>query len=390
MRILFYLFFLSINLLFAQDLFKAHLHQHDKKFLVMLKKASLQNFNSPNLDNLREKILQKQDLRIKIFGDSHIAADTFAAELRSMIFKPNAIGFTYPLFPNYHFNSLVQLSSKHFEISNSLKNKSLEYPMGGIIARSKNEKAYIFLDSPLSQKNFIVRFVFQSPNHLASFEILDAKGKKIHLSSKNPKKWALSKQYQLTLPIHIKALIRNGMLGGYFIYHQEHNNLIDHLGINGARSDLWLRWNQEIFDQELQALQYDLIIFSYGSNDALNEKFDSETFLHHFATLLRKTKRFNPNAVILLIAPPTVVIKQDANHYALAPNFTPTKKALKKLAQKENLLLFDLDDWMNQTGGKEGWIANKLSKKDVHLTTLGYKITADALYGALLKLLQED
>ena len=160
------------------------------------------------------------------------------------------------------------------------------------------------------------------------------------------------------------------------------------MGINGARSTLWLKWNQEIFDQELQALQYDLVIFSYGSNDAMNDKFDRESFLHNYKVLIRKMRKHNPTTTILLIAPPTVVMKNDKNQYAIAPNFAATKKAIRELAEEENLLLFDLDDFMDKTGKKEGWIEKKLSKKDVHLTPLGYRLTANAVYKALLDLLK--
>lgn len=370
------------------SLFEANLEHYDKDLIKMLKKATIHNYRAPNLDLLREKIIQKKDLKIKIFGDSHIAADVFSSELRGIIFHPTAIGFIYPLFPSYHRNILTELESKHFEIYNSFRHTYEDYPMGGVVARAKNTNAFIHLDTKLKQKEFIVRFVFKSPSTLATFEVLDSKHKKIHLSSKAPQTWTLSKEYHLTLPIKIQSLLRNATLGGYFIYNKENNNIIDHMGINGARSTLWLKWNQEIFDQELQALQYDLVIFSYGSNDAMNDKFDRESFLHNYKVLIRKMRKHNPTTTILLIAPPTVVMKNDKNQYAIAPNFAATKKAIRELAEEENLLLFDLDDFMDKTGEKEGWIEKKLSKKDVHLTPLGYRLTANAVYKALLDLLK--
>ena len=82
------------------------------------------------------------------------------------------------------------------------------------------------------------------------------------------------------------------------------------MGINGARSDLWLRWTQEIFDKELQIIQYDLVILSYGSNDAIATKFDPETFMQNYRALIRKIRRHNPNAVILMNKAKYVTIYQ--------------------------------------------------------------------------------
>ncbi|WP_104697302.1 MULTISPECIES: GDSL-type esterase/lipase family protein [unclassified Helicobacter] len=371
------------------SLFEQNLQKYDPKIIKKIEKAQMHNYNSPNVNLLRDKILKKENLKIKVFGDSHIAPDIFSSELRNIIFTPNALGFIYPLFPNYHRNILVEMQSKGFETYNSLRNNYINYPMGGVIARSKNSDAYIIINPKFENKNFTTRFVFKSPNNLATFEILDANQKKIHLSSKNPETWVLSKEYDLKFPIKIKSLIRNGMLGGYFIYNKDKNNIIDHMGINGARSDLWLKWNQEIFDQELQAIQYDLIIFSYGSNDAISEKFDKESFLHNYKVLIRKIRKFNPNATILLVGPPTVVLKNnEKKKYEITTNFLPVKKAVRELAKNENTLFFDLDDFMEKSGTKDEWIEKKLSKKDVHLTPLGYRLSAIALYKALLDVLK--
>lgn len=386
----FFLLFFFPFLIYCKQisLFEQNLEKYEAKYIKMLKKAEIYNFNSQNLDLLRQKILLKKDLRIKIFGDSHIAADIFSSELRNIIFEPNAIGFIYPIFPNYHRNILTKIENKHFEVLNSLRNPYINYPMGGVIARAKNPQAFITLDPLLENKKFIVRFVVKTPNELATFEVIDSNYKKIHLSSKNPETWYLSKEYELQFPITIKSLIRNGMLGGYFIYNKEYNNIIDHMGINGARSDLWLKWNQDIFDQELQVIQYDLVILSYGSNDAISEKFEYDTFMHNYKVLIRKIRKYNPNATILLIGPPTVVAKNKNKNYEITPNFTQVKNAIKELAKNENTLFFDLDEFMEKTGKKQKWIEEKLSKKDVHLTPLGYRISANAIYKALLDILK--
>ncbi|MCE3036560.1 GDSL-type esterase/lipase family protein [Helicobacter sp. faydin-H20] len=385
----FFYFLLFLPILHAQSLFfHENLQHYEKPILKIIKQSHIRNFNAENLAVLRKKIQENKNLKIHIFGDSHIAADIFSDELRKLIFTPNAIGFTYPLFPNYHRNILLTYKSKGFELFNSLKRPYDDYPMGGIIARAQNNRAFIKIDTSLSQKKYFMRFVYKTANELATFEVTDSQKRLIHLSSKNPGFWEISKEYELTFPIQIKSLIRNGMLGGYFIYNKEDNNIIDHMGINGARSDLWLKWNQHIFGKEMQVLQYDLIILSYGSNDAIATHFDETSFLYNYKSLIRKIRRYNPNAVILLMGPPTVVNKQENQDYTITPNFIPVKKALYTLAEEENLLLFDLDELMQKTGKKEEWIKLILSKKDVHLTPQGYRLVANSVYKSLLELLK--
>ena len=388
MKILF-LILAILSSLCAKEMsaFAKNIQKYDKAIQKIIKEGSIENFQSDNLNLLKKKLSAKQDLKIKIFGDSHTAPDIFSSELRNDAFEASAVGFVYPLFPSFHRNILTQYESKHFDIYNSLRHSDHDYPMGGVIARAKNEHANIKLDLNLAQKEFSTNFVYMTPSLLAAFEITDNTGKKITLSSKKPNSWEISKVYDLTYPITIHSLIRNAQLGGYFIYKKDNNNIIDHMGINGARSDLWLRWNQEIFDKELQIIQYDLVILSYGSNDAIATKFDPETFMQNYRALIRKIRRYNPNAVILMIAPPTVVAKKDSK-YSITANFYPIKHTIREVAQSENTLLFDMDDLMKKTGKKATWIKLGLSKQDVHLTPLGYRTIANAVYKALLETLR--
>lgn len=382
--IYFFCFLLSIQ---AKSTFQNNFQNYERPIQKIIKQARIYNFDSDNLAILRDKIIKNKNVKIHIFGDSHTAADIFSSELRKLVFTPNAIGFVYPLFPNYHRNLLLNQESKGFEIFNSLKKPYNNYPMGGVIARAKNSDAYIKISTTLPEKKYYIRFVFKATNTLAAFEVTDAKKRVISLSSKNPDFWELSREYELTLPINIKSLMRNNMLGGYFIYNKEDNNIIDHMGINGARSDLWMKWNQQIFNQEMQVLQYDLVILSYGSNDAIANKFDRETFLYNYKSLIRKIRKYNPNAVILLIGPPTVVVKNN-EQYNITKNFVPVKEALNALAEEENLLLFNLDELMQKTGKKDEWIKLNLSKKDVHLTPQGYRLVANCVYKGLFDILR--
>ncbi len=356
---------------------------------AMAKKAEVINFGEQNLESLKQKFQNKSDLKIEIFGDSHIAGDFIPQEFRSLFMQENAIGFAYPIAPAYHQNLLVHYKQQLFEIYNSRLNTAYtDYPMGGVVARAKSEKAWLSLSLNLPQNNqkFSVRIAFKSPSLLGAFLIKDAKGRTYRLGAKVANQWELSSPLTLYFPITIQALLPNASLGGYFISNEATNNIITHLGINGARSDIWLKWNQAFLKQELGIIDYDLIMLCYGSNDAMLNPFDKKTYIQNYKNLIALLRQKNPNATILLMGPPKVVNKpKNAKSYKVTPAFEEVKKATQEIAKSEKTLYFDMYDFIEKTGGKNEWVKLALSKQDVHLTPYGYRLIADAIGIGLMR-----
>lgn len=346
------------------------------------KNGVVQDFGERNLSSLIEKFRSANDMRIHIFGDSHIAGDFIPQRWRAQFMQPNAIGFAYPIFPAYHQNLLINYKSQFFELYNSRINIYPDYPMGGVVARAKSEKAFVKIALNFVRENqqFTTRIVFKSPSLLGAFVVTDAKGQSYRLGASVPNTWEISKPLTLTFPITIKALLPNAALGGYFIYNQGANTIISHSGANGARSDIWLKWNQPLFRQSLQIITYDLFVLCYGSNDAMLATFDKNTFIKNYKNLIATLRQTNPNASILLIAPPKTLIKRaKSSTYTFAPSFKAVQSAILEIAKSEKVLYFDMFNLMEKTGGKDEWIKLGLSKQDVHLSPYGYRAVADAI-----------
>ena len=72
--------------------------------------------------------------------------------------------------------------------------------------------------------------------------------------------------------------------------------------------------------------------------------------------------------------------------YRITKNAPAVKTAIAKLAKQKQTLLFDMEDFINQSGGKKKWEEANLAKADVHLLPNGYKLVADKLYCELNKL----
>lgn len=412
----------------------------------------LQTERDKVLQNVTQKLKDKKDLRIRIFGDSHIASDFFADELRHILqsdtkSNTNAIGFAYPLQPPFHQNMLLDYTQENFnvlDIRNSLKelenlplHKPITFPLGGVIAYPKQPseisndpsseistkdanrlpseipaKITLNLNPKANIKNtqFSVQIIFKNDAASDVFSILDSKNNEYILKAKKANEWQIEK-LNLYFPVSITALSQKAMLGGYFIYNEENlqdskadsktqnvtnrNNIIESIGLNGVRSDIWLRWDKEILKQELGLLNYDILILSYGSNDAMYDVFNEEKFIKNYSDFIALLREFNKDSMIILLSPPLVskqtkktqIVnkkKKTITTYELTKNYWQVVNAVKKVAIKNKTYLFDMQEFIADNGTKSAWVEKNLSKEDVHLTPQGYFIVADGLYMGLL------
>lgn len=341
-------------------------------------------------DELKFKQLQsnfaKPNLHLRIFGDSHMAADFFSSRLRTHI-TTNAVGFVYPLQPKYHQAVPVSYKSKHFEILNS-KSKDLQanFAMGGIIAKALKKDAFINLNNSINPKATLIA-VFKSPHTKDAFLLKDGKNKHFILKSAVRGKWIFARIKDANFPVQIVALDKNVLLGGFFILNEGSNAVIDTLGINGAKSDLWQKWNESVFLDELNLFKSDIVVLAYGSNDTLIGEFDETHFKQSYKKLIALLYASNPNTSIILISPPTITYKVNET-FELHPDFYRVQKAIYELAKEEKLVLFDMHKLIENYGGKGLWIEQNLSRNDVHLTPDGYKLMADEFYLNLTQMLK--
>ncbi len=392
-----FIYFLALNLIFSlasESKLKDFLNNsgvglvaNDELLTKTKEKSALKNYTSySDLQRLKKK-LHSKSFYARAYGDSHLAADFFSSVLRNTLFKPNAVGFAQPLQPKYQQNLNLKYNSQDYEVFNSRINTGINYPLGGIIAKATKKGAKISLDVNLENKKFMVGFVFKSKLDTNSFSIKDSQNKSYELRARRGGEW-FYKEYELSFPLQISALQKDAELGGYFIYNKKSNNLIiDTVAINGAKSDLWMSWNEKIIKEELKLFNNDLIIIGYGSNDALSSSFDKKVFKDNIRKLIKIARDINKNSTFMLISPPTVVQKKGSG-YEISPNFKVVRDALVELAKDENTLLFDMHKFIQDTGGKDKWVSQKLSLRDVHLSVKGYELMAKKLAFDLERLMR--
>lgn len=350
--------------------------------------SGIQSYQAQISPLLKAKIHKRENLVIRVLGDSHIAGDFLSHRLRNLLFKNYSFGLLYPLYPLYHQHIALKYQSQNFEILNSRINEPTAYPLGGVIAKPTALPAYITL-SPINPTNATTKIIFKAPDTKAALRIEDSAKAKFIINAKRASSWQILSM-ELQYPISIYALNEKVLLGGMYITQRNGgNNIVESLGINGARSDIWLKWDRELFMQQMRILPADLYILCYGSNDAMHDNFNESVFIKHYGELIDNIREANPNTTILLLSPPPVVQKTTKGKrvvYKKSKNANITAQAITKLAKEKQTLLFSMEDFINQSGGKAKWESANLAKPDVHLLPNGYKLIADKLYYELLRL----
>ncbi|MCH5336762.1 MAG: hypothetical protein J1D99_05015, partial [Campylobacter sp.] len=81
------------------------------------------------------------------------------------------------------------------------------------------------------------------------------------------------------------------------------------------------------------------------------------------------------------------VTQKKGKKYIISSDFPTIRKTLDELAREEKMLFFDMHKFMEDSGGKNAWIKQKLSLKDVHLSISGYELMAKKMIEDLKKIL---
>ena len=150
--------------------------------------------------------------------------------------------------------------------------------------------------------------------------------------------------------------------------------------------------NQDDWKLGLEVANSDLVIVEYGTKDVFAERLDAQKFRNGLKKHIREIKAILPNATILLMSPPDLLVSSNLARpkcYEQIPtSYDKVKMIQISVAKSEKLLYWD---WQKSMGGNcniANWHVEGLAEKDyVNLTPLGYEISAEMLSRAIIKYL---
>lgn len=154
----------------------------------------------------------------------------------------------------------------------------------------------------------------------------------------------------------------------------------DVLGINGARANRLLSWNDAAFVDNVYQRKPDLIIIAYGTNEVTDGDWSVESYSRMFANILRRFRRAAPQASILVYGPP------DRGDVDIAGTKMPAMiEAQRRAASEVGAAFWSSYAAMGGAGSMNTWVQQGLGQGDrVHLTRDGYIRMGSMFYNDLM------
>lgn len=156
------------------------------------------------------------------------------------------------------------------------------------------------------------------------------------------------------------------------------------LGVNGATYGTYYS-PERVY--EIASLNPDLIIVSFGTNEAHAPRYTAGQHIQQMKTLLDALKQACPQSVFLLTTPPGAYKRQGRRGRVIntqTPQVVATEQAY---ARDNRIAIWDMYDIV---GGKQracqNWLAGNYYQKDrIHFTHQGYTVQGLLLHEALIK-----
>lgn len=360
---------------------------------------NIQMLNSPHSPRWLEKLKQLEQgenikFRIIQLGDSHTAADYFTDELRKRLqaaWGDGGIGWVYPNKVSGQRMAQIHYSNDGWETLTIRKDQTVDFPLGGILARSLGKNTTTITPHTPSFEQYFATFSFHPIFIDNPILIRDAIGNTHYIqASENNHYW----QYQ-TLPIRLPITYQT--IGDHDIWEIGFINLennkagvvVSAMGINGAQFSQINKWRPG-WTKDLEETKADLIILSYGTNEAFNNQLDIASTQKEWINTIHLIQDTLPNAGILILGAPESLINTQGSCGTRAPQLDNIQTIQKSVAQSTHALYWSWETAMGGRCSMKKYIANNLARKDgVHFSANGYSQLADQLANELIQLVRQ-
>lgn len=366
--------------------------------------------NESHLYGFYNKIKEHaNETKVLHLGDSHVMIGHFSNEIRRLFdsaFSIQSYGWTFPnqigRFNTFYTTS--KLISGKTSFSNNLQAEK-KYA-NGISGQSiqfldtKTEIEFALKSLPVNFQYFNkLRILYQADTSInMALTVYDSLNKNIlkidTISNHRANTSFFTKNERITefsfknsfnkLKLSIEKRDSSSLfnlLGIYFENTNKKGITYSSLGVGGS-SLYSITNNNSLLLNDINIYQPDLIILSFGSNDAYNKTFDSIKYKSKLEFFIDSIVKKQPNVSILLTAPP------DSRSKNREPvSIEKIQEVFSKIAENHpNVAYWDLRTIMGGRNSIMEWLKLNLAATDkLHYTKAGYEIQAQLLMKALLK-----
>ncbi|MBA3973994.1 MAG: hypothetical protein C0504_07220 [Candidatus Solibacter sp.] len=156
------------------------------------------------------------------------------------------------------------------------------------------------------------------------------------------------------------------------------------LGINGAQADLPLGWNEQLLRSHIERRDPALIVLAYGTNEARQRDWTYDSYRQAFTALLTKMRAAAPAASLLVVGPPDQSLRQRGK-WVTHEGVDRIVQAQRDAALESGAAFWNMRSGMGGKGSMKQWVYAGLAQGDfVHLTSPGYRLLGESLYGLMM------
>jgi lysophospholipase L1-like esterase len=161
--------------------------------------------------------------------------------------------------------------------------------------------------------------------------------------------------------------------------------LIDTMGIRGRQARDWLQWDEQLLVEGWRALNPDLVVLAYGTNEANDSNYSMDAYQTDLDAVLSKFRAGLPEVPCILVGPSDRGRKR-RGVYSVWDRTAPIAQIQRETAPRYGCAFYDLQA---ATGGRGSMIAWRFTKPAlaasdlIHFTKPGYELIADRFLAAL-------
>lgn len=164
--------------------------------------------------------------------------------------------------------------------------------------------------------------------------------------------------------------------------------MVDNIAMRGSSGTIFTRMNSGQLQQMYNALNVELFILQFGGNvmPYVKSEQDCINYGNWFYSQLSLLRRLRPSAVILVIGPSDMSLKEK-EHYFTYPLLENVRDALKEATFKAGGAYWDMYEAMGGRNSMPSWVAADppLAAADyIHFSPRGARLIGDMFYNALI------
>ncbi len=338
-----------------------------------------------------------QKVNIVHIGDSHILGNYLTQELRSRLqfhFGDAGRGMIFPYKlagSNGPRDFLVESNCRSWRSSNCQRNLDEETPYGisGFVLETANsacDLTFRLRDTATAETRLFTKVTLfykktpETPQIEISDDLTNQKAQ-LFLEDEYTSSFYFDRPVgQFTLKqIRTDARQNNLALDGIELENELSGVLYHSIGVNGGKYLDFAR--AKYFASEVGALKPDLIILSFGTNEAQG-RMESRTFYRQIDELVGQLREQAPDACFLFTTP--------ADSYLRGKGFNPympdVSATIVRYAKDKGYACWDLFSLSGGENSAQRWKTSGLMSSDsVHYTKFGYAAQGKLFYQSLIK-----